>query len=234
MTNNTIAKLNKSLIVSCQAPADSPLHDPQVISAMAQAAILRGASGVRIDTPAHVSAVRQRVESPIIGLWKQQIPGYDVYITPQYEHAEAIASAGADIIAIDATFRQRPGDEKLDTLIARIHNELGKPVMADVDTIEAAIAAASAGADIVGTTLYGYTNETKHLSPPGFELLAQMVEKLDVPVICEGGISSPEMAKEALKLGAYAVVVGTAITGIDYLVKAYQEAIFAALANTEN
>ena len=85
--------------------------------------------------------------------------------------------------------------------------------------------AALAGADIVGTTLYGYTNETKHLSPPGFELLTQMVQQLDIPVICEGGISSPKMAREALNLGAYAVVVGTAITGIDYLVKAYREGI---------
>ena len=226
MTNyDIIQKLSKSLIVSCQAPADSPLHDPQVIAAMAKAAILRGASGVRIDSPSHVRAVRERVESPIIGLWKQQIAGYDIYITPQFEHAVAIASAGADIIAIDATLRKRPESEKLDTLIARIHNELGKLVMADVDTIESAIAAAASGADIVGTTLFGYTNETKHLSPPGFELLSQMVAKLDVPVICEGGISSPEMAQEALKLGAYAVVVGTAITGIDYLVKAYQEAM---------
>lgn len=220
-----IQKLHQSLIVSCQAPTDSPLYDPQVISAMAQAAILRGAAGVRIDTPSHVSAVRQRTEAPIIGLWKQQIPGFDVYITPQFEHANAIAFAGADIIAIDATPRKRPGEETLDTLITRIHQELGKPVMADVDTMEAAIAAANAGADIVGTTLYGYTNQTKHLTPPGFELLAQMVEKLDLPVICEGGIASPQMAQTALQLGAYAVVVGTAITGIDLQVKAYQKAI---------
>lgn len=215
----------RGLIVSCQAPADSPLHDPVVIAAMAQAAVNQGAVGVRIDTPYHVSAVREKVKQPIIGLWKQQIPGYEVYITPRYEDAEAIASAGADIIAIDATLRQRPNRETVAGLIKRIHNELGKLVMADVDTIESAIAAADAGADIVGTTLYGYTNETKHLSPPGFELLTQMVQKLDIPVICEGGISSPQMAREALNLGAYAVVVGTAITGIDYLVKAYREGI---------
>ncbi|HEY9848038.1 MAG TPA: N-acetylmannosamine-6-phosphate 2-epimerase [Leptolyngbyaceae cyanobacterium] len=220
-----IQKLHKSLIVSCQAPTDSPLHDPQVIGAMAGAAILRGASGVRIDTPSHVSAVRQRTDAPIIGLWKQQIPGFDVYITPQFEQAKAIALAGADIIAIDATLRKRPGEETLNTLISRIHQELSKPVMADADTIENAIAAVNAGADIVGTTLYGYTNETKHLAPPGFELLAQMVEKLDLPIICEGGIASPQMAQKALQLGAYAVVVGTAITGIDLQVKAYQEAI---------
>lgn len=217
--------LRHGLIVSCQAPADSPLHDPVVIAAMAQAAVNQGAVGVRIDTPYHVSAVRERVKVPIIGLWKQQISGCEVYITPQYEQAEAIAGAGADIIAIDATLRQRPHGETVAGLIKRIHAELGKLVMADVDTIENAIAAADAGADIVGTTLYGYTKETKHLSPPGFELLTQMVQKLDIPVICEGGISSPKMAREALNLGAYAVVVGGAITGIDYLVKAYREGI---------
>jgi N-acylglucosamine-6-phosphate 2-epimerase len=117
--------------------------------------------------------------------------------------------------------------------------------MADVDTIESAIcatrrvlqrstqqrnalAAQKAGADLVGTTLYGYTAQTKHLSPPGFDLLSQIVEQLDIPVICEGGIASPQMAQEAMKLGAYAVVVGTAITGIDLQVKAYQEAILIA------
>ncbi|NEQ24921.1 MAG: N-acetylmannosamine-6-phosphate 2-epimerase [Microcoleus sp. SIO2G3] len=205
---------------------DSPLHDPTIIAAMAQAASNQGAIGVRIDTPAHIEAVRRQLPTtPIIGLWKQQLPESDVYITPQYHHAARVASAGADIIAVDATLRQRPAGETVETLIARIHEELNKPVMADVDTIESAIAAQEAGADFVGTTLYGYTAQTKHLSPPGFDLLTQLVEQLDIPAICEGGIASPQMAQDALKLGAYAVVVGTAITGIDLQVKAYQQAI---------
>ena len=223
---NPIELLNRGLIVSCQAPADSPLHDPQVIAAMAQAAINQGAAGVRIDTPAHVKAVRQRLGAgiPIIGLWKQQVPGYDVYITPLFEHAAAIADAGADIIAIDATLRNRP--EAVVELIYRIQKELNVPVMADVDAIEAAMAAADAGAEIVGTTLYGYTGITQNQTPPGFNLLAEIVEKVRVPAICEGGIASPAMAKQALDLGAYAVVVGTAITGIDLQVKAYKSALF--------
>ncbi|HEY9667695.1 MAG TPA: HisA/HisF-related TIM barrel protein, partial [Coleofasciculaceae cyanobacterium] len=88
-----------------------------------------------------------------------------------------------------------------------------------------AIASQNAGADIIGTTLYGYTAQTQHLSPPGFDLLSQMINQIEVPIICEGGIASPQMAQEALKLGAYAVVVGTAITGIDLQVQAYQKAI---------
>lgn len=216
----SIKSLHHGLIVSCQAPVDSPLYEPNIIAAIAQAAVNNGAVGVRIDTPAHISAVRDRLKVPIIGLWKQVIADSDVYITPQFHHASAVAKAGADIIAIDATIRNRPGGETVNDIITRIHQELGKLVMADVDTIEAADAAVKAGADIVGTTLFGYTGATKHLSPPGWELLKQMV-KLDIPAICEGGISSPEMARQALDLGAYAVVVGTAITGIDYLVKAY-------------
>jgi N-acylglucosamine-6-phosphate 2-epimerase len=201
------------------------MHEPAVIAAMALASVNQGAVAVRIESPAHVAAVRQRVPAPIIGLWKQQIPGFEVYITPQFHHAEAIAQAGADIIAIDATLRPRPHGETLQDLITKIHTELGKPVMADVDTLENAIAAAEAGADIIGTTLYGYTGETQYLKPPGFDLLTQLVKTLDSFIICEGGIASAEMAKQAIALGADAVVVGTAITGVDLQVKAYAQQI---------
>ncbi|WP_421654870.1 N-acetylmannosamine-6-phosphate 2-epimerase [Leptothermofonsia sp. ETS-13] len=217
--------LKGGLVVSCQAPADSPMHEPFVIAAMAEASVKQGAVGVRIDTPAHVRAVRQRLSAPIIGLWKQQIPGSEVYITPQFHHAAAIAEAGADIIAIDATLRERPGGETVESLIQQIHTQLGKLVMADVDTLEAAIAAASAGADLIGTTLYGYTAETRQFTPPGFALLTQIAKQLSTPILCEGGISSPAMARQAIDLGAHAVVVGTAITGIDLQVKAYQSAL---------
>jgi len=217
--------LPKGLIVSCQAPVNSPLHDPYVIAAMAKAAVNNGAVGVRIDTPSHIQAVRTKVQVPIIGLWKQIITGSDVYITPQFDHAVAVAEAGADIIAIDATIRNRPGNEQLADIINLIHQKLNKPVMADVDTYEAAQLAVSLGVDIVGTTLFGYTGSTQNFSPPAWELLTQIIENLDTFVICEGGISSPEMAKKALILGANAVVVGGAITGIDLLVKAYHSAL---------
>jgi len=217
-----LKNLESKLIVSCQAPVNSPLHNPQVIAAMAAAAIQGGAAAVRIDTPAHVKAVRKLLpNTPIIGLWKRQITGYEVYITPRFEDAEAIAFSGADIIAIDATKRERPGEETVENIIAKIH-QLGKLVMADVDTIENAIAAAEAGADLIGSTLYGYTKLTQHLSPPGFSLLTEMKEKLDIPIICEGGIATPKQAEKALKLGAYAVVVGTAITGIDAKIQEFK------------
>lgn len=215
--------LKSSLIVSCQAPVGSPLHEPKMIAAMAKASVNQGATAVRIDTPVHVQEVRQQMpNTPIIGLWKKQFPGDEVYITPRFEEAVALARAGADIIAIDATLRERPDGKTVLELIEKIHRELGKLVMADTDTIESAIAAARSGADLVGTTLYGYTPPTQHLSPPAYSLLTEMVEKLQIPTICEGGISSPEEVKKALDLGAYAVVVGTAITGIDLKVKAFR------------
>ncbi|MEM9002819.1 MAG: N-acetylmannosamine-6-phosphate 2-epimerase [Cyanobacteria bacterium P01_F01_bin.86] len=220
-----IQSLKGGLVVSCQAPTTSPLHDPEVIAAMAEAAIMQGAVGVRIDTPAHIAAVRQRVKAPIIGLWKQVTPDSAVYITPQFRHAQAVAEAGADIIAIDATLRPRPEDESLADLIHRIHQEVGKPVMADVDTLMAAKAAAAAGADLLGTTLYGYTEDTKDYRPPGLALLADMVAEFSIPCICEGGIASPQTAYQALKSGAFSVVVGTAITGIDILVGHYCSAL---------
>ncbi|MBD1917496.1 MULTISPECIES: N-acetylmannosamine-6-phosphate 2-epimerase [Cyanophyceae] len=220
-----LESLRGGLIVSCQAPIDSPLHNATAIAAMAEAALNRGAVGVRIDTPSHIQATRARCTYPIIGLWKQVIAPSEVYITPQFHHAEAVAQAGSDIIAVDATQRLRPGDETLGQIIRQIHERLGRAVMADVDTLDNALKAVDAGADCVGTTLFGYTAETQTETPPGFDLLKAMVAQCPVPVICEGGIATPAQAKQALDLGAYAVVVGTAITGIDYLVQRYVSAL---------
>lgn len=218
-----LSTLQQGLIVSCQAPSGSPLHAPDTIAAMAKAAVQGGAVAVRIDTPSHIAAVRaQMPHIPIIGLWKQQYPGYEVYITPSFADAYAVAQAGADIIAIDATNRPRPNQITVVDLVTRIHQELGSLVMADVDTIDNACTAATVGADLLATTLYGYTAQTQTSDPPGWELLTQMVRELNVPAICEGGISSPVMAKKALDLGAYAVVVGTAITGIDRKIQDFQ------------
>lgn len=223
--DSRLKALRGGLVVSCQAPASSPLHHPQVIAAMAAAVVQQGAIGVRIDSPSHIAAVRERVSQPIIGLWKQVLSPSSVYITPQAHHAEAVAQAGSDIIAVDATQRPRPGEETLAGLIHHIHTRWNKPVMADVDSLENALAAIAAGADCVGTTLYGYTEATQGETPPSLDLVRAMVAHCSVPVICEGGIASPEMARAALDAGAYAVVVGTAITGIDSLVSQYVAAL---------
>lgn len=221
--NPILTQLKSSLIVSCQAPTDSPLHNPEIIAAIAKACVNQGAKGVRIDTPNHIKAVRKLMpEIPIIGLWKQTNLNSEVYITPRFEDAVLVSEAGADIIAIDATNRERPNNEKLPEIITKIQQELGKLVMADIDTFENAIAAYEMGADIIGTTLYGYTKETKFMPPPGFDVLISLKENIDIPIICEGGISTPEKAKTALYFGAFCVVVGTAITGIDLKTKEFQ------------
>lgn len=219
-----IASLQSHLIVSCQAPPDSPLHQPSIIAAIALTCVQRGAIAVRIDTPNHILAVKQLLpDIPVIGLWKQVYPDSAVYITPTLTEVKAIINAGADIIAIDATNRPHPA-ESLPELINYIQQQ-GKLVMADIDTVENAITAEALGVDLIATTLYGYTEATQGLTPPGFSLLETLKQQLTTPLICEGGITTPLMAKQAFTLGAYSIVVGTAITGIDQKVQEFNNAI---------
>jgi N-acylglucosamine-6-phosphate 2-epimerase len=216
------------LIVSVQAPLGSPLRDPYVIAAMAEACLANGAVGVRLESPEHISAVRQRCPTAlIVGLWKQTFAHSDVYITPGWPEVKSVWAAGADVVALDATDRIRPDGDSLEILMRRIHQELSIPVMADVDSLKSGLKAAELGCAWVGTTLYGYTKLTDSFHPPAWELLPQLRAELpsDVLLICEGGISSSTDAKKALQEGADAVVVGTAITGIDLQVSNYCKVI---------
>jgi N-acylglucosamine-6-phosphate 2-epimerase len=215
------------LIVSVQAPEGSPLRDPDVIAAMAEASLRNGASGVRLESPEHIGAVRRRCpDALIVGLWKRTYPDSSVYITPGWEEIRAVWGAGADVVALDATERQRPGGEDLEQLINRARRELGASLMADVDSVANGLRAAALGCDWVGTTLYGYTEATAASHPPAWALLPQLKQQLPaaVSLICEGGIASPQQARQALDAGADAVVVGTAITGVDLQVAAYVKA----------
>lgn len=219
-------ELQSSLVISCQAPSNSPLHDPDIIANIALACVNQGAKGLRIDSPNHIKAVRKLLpDIPIIGLWKQMGLDSDVYITPRLEDAIAVVEAGADIIAIDATQRKRPNGETLEKIIPHIQQNLGKLVMADIDTRENAIIARDLGVDFIGTTLYGYTQDTRQFTPPNFDLIEELVREINTPIICEGGIKNPEEAKKALDLGCFCVVVGTAITGIDLLAQSFIKAI---------
>ncbi len=203
------------LIVSCQALPGSPLKGPQFMAAMAEAAVLGGCSAVRVNGPADIRAVREKVEVPVLGINKSADRGADsVYITPTFESAREVAEAGADIIGLDATGRPRPGDEKLGELIRRVHEELGLGVVADVDTVASGLAAVEAGADYVATTLSGSTAETAcdRTAQPDLRLVGRLVREANVPVIAEGRLHTPEAAAGAFALGAVAVVVGTAIT----------------------
>jgi len=215
------------LIVSVQAPEGSPMRHPDVIAAMAEASLRHGALGVRLESPEHIGAVRRRCpDALIVGLWKRVYPDSKVYITPGWQEILAVWGAGADVIALDATERARPGGEQLELLIGRARRELGAPLMADVDSVANGLRAASLGCEWVGTTLYGYTEATASLNPPAWELLRPLRMQLDqaVSLVCEGGIASPQQLRQALDQGADLVVVGTAITGVDLQVAAYVKA----------
>jgi N-acylglucosamine-6-phosphate 2-epimerase len=218
----------RGLIVSVQAPEGSPLRDPGVIAAMAEACLRNGASGVRLESPEHIGAVRHRCpDALIVGLWKRSFTDSPVYITPGWEEIRAVWAAGADVVALDATERLRPGGAELAELIARAREELGAVLMADVDSLANGVRAAQLGCSWVGTTLYGYTEATAAQPPPAWQLLPDLRRDLPegVALICEGGVASAEQARQALEKGADAVVVGTAITGIDLQVAAYCRAI---------
>lgn len=211
-----IKSLMGRLIVSCQARAGNPLHGPVHISALALAAEQGGAAALRIQGEDDIRAVKERCTLPVIGIRKVFDAG-PVYITPTFADAVIIVEAGADIVALDATSRPRPGPDSAAELIRRIRGELGVPVMADVDSLAAGRAAAAAGADLIATTLSGYTalSDTPDgpaPEAPDFALLEQLWAAVDVPVIAEGRFWEPGQVEDAFLLGAAAVVIGTAVT----------------------
>ncbi len=205
-----IAKLRGGLIVSCQALPHEPLHGAEIMARMAVAAWQGGAAGIRANTPADIRAIRAAVPLPLIGLFKAG--DAEVYITPTLEHGRAVAAAGADIVALDATARPRPDGRALAGVIAALHTEFGVPIMADVSTLAEGVAAAAAGADLISTTLSGYTSYSPQTTVPDLALVAALAERVAVPVVAEGRISTPALARAALAAGAFAVVVGAAIT----------------------
>ncbi len=202
------------LIVSCQAYDDNPMRGPVFMRAMALSALQGGAGAIRANGAEDIQAIREVTDAPIIGLNKLWTEGFEVYITPTFESARVLADAGADVIALDATPRPRPGGETLEKLIPRIQNELGLRVFADCSTILDAVAAAKLGADYVSTTMSGYTPYTAKNKTvgPDFKTLEAIAQSVSVPVIAEGRFWTPFEVGHAFELGASAVVIGTAIT----------------------
>jgi N-acylglucosamine-6-phosphate 2-epimerase len=198
-----------SLIVSCQADPGSPFDDPLFIRAFAQAAIQGGASALRLQGASNILAVRKEQTSTIIGLIKRHDDDLgDIYITPEQSDVNDVINAGADIVAFDATLRKRP--VPISELIQLIHQR-GKLAMADISTAIEALAALEAGADYVSTTLSGYTHYSPKLDGPDLELISDLAKRGIAP-IAEGRIRTPDEALQALEHGAFAVVVGSAIT----------------------
>jgi N-acylglucosamine-6-phosphate 2-epimerase len=218
-----LERMKGGLIVSCQALENEPLHGSIHMEAMARAALEGGAAGIRANGYEDIRAIKASVNLPIIGIRKVRYPGFEAFITPTKDDAKLVHEAGADIIALDATNQSRP--EELPSLIRYIKDELKCLVMADISTLEEGIQAQQLGCDLVGTTLSGYTAETKHHMGPDFKLLKQLVEHLQVPIVAEGKIETPEEAKHALELGAYFVVIGGAITRPQEITKRFVRGI---------
>lgn len=208
-----LERIRRGLVVSCQAREDNPLHGPMFMAAMASAAVLGGAVGIRADGVADVAAIREAVgvDIPIVGIFKVKQPDGSLFITPTAAGARAVLAAGARFVALDGTLRPRPGGETLPEVIAAVH-EAGGAALADIATLEDAQHALASGADAVGTTLSGYTADSPKQEEPDFTLLEQLVRESPVPVFAEGRFWTPEQVRRALDLGAAFVVVGTAIT----------------------
>lgn len=221
----TIRKLEfPSLIVSCQARDDNPLTGPHFMRAMALAAEMGGASGIRANGPDDVRAIREAVQLPVIGLEKKDVAGFEVYITPDLNSVQGLLEAGADVIAVDATLRDRP--VPLEALFNAIH-AAGRGVFADCATLEDAVNAAALGADVISTTMAGYTPHTAHRKSdgPDFELLKTVIQSVRVPVVAEGRFWTPEDVGHAFALGASGVVVGTAITNPREITRRFMRAV---------
>lgn len=215
-----INELRGALIVSCQPEADEAYYDRHFVCGMAQAAAAAGAQGLRLNGPESIKAVKALLDLPVIGIWKAQDAPGDVYITPTLSKAEALVAAGAEIVALDATLRPRP--EALDALIQQLKSRYPQLcLMADVSTLEEGQNAEKLGFDCVGTTLSGYTDNSPQQDAPDFQLLQDLCQQLQIPVIMEGRIASPAQARKALDLGAHAVVVGSAITRPEVIARQY-------------
>ncbi|NPD31483.1 N-acetylmannosamine-6-phosphate 2-epimerase [Eggerthellaceae bacterium zg-1084] len=213
MSSSVIEQLKGALIVSCQAYVGEPMRHPETMAQIARAAELGGAGAIRCQGLADIAAIKGRVEVPVIGLWKEGHEG--VYITPTLRHAMACVSAGADIVAIDATDRPRPDGRTFAQTVADLRSCCDTLVMADCATLDDIRRAAAARADLVSTTLsHGVAAiDCTAADGPDLELLRAACREFPaMPVVCEGRVHSPQDAREAREAGAWAVVVGTAIT----------------------
>ena len=217
MTKQELFSIMKgTIIVSCQATPGEPLYmrDQSMMYLMARAAKQAGAKMIRTSSVRDIVEIKEETGLPVIGLIKREYPGYQGRITMTMREVDECMEAMADIVSIDCTDCER-GDgltppEFLRQVKAKYPNII---IMADCTTLEEAVAAYEAGADLVGSTMNGYTPQTAHCKgDPNYELVEQMVAKLPCPVIAEGRVHTPEQARRMLELGAWAVVVGGAIT----------------------
>ena len=224
--NNVVNKLKGMIVVSVQAMPSEPLYLEKCMVAMMKSVVTGGAGALRVAGVRDVKNAKRLFHIPVIGITKPNVIPKNwkevVYITPTIKDVIDLVEADADIIALDGTQRKRPNNEKLADLIKYIHIN-NKVAMADISTLEEGLKAQEAGADILSTTLAGYTLESEN-SPadsPDFELLKQLVEQTNLPVVLEGRIWEPEQVNKAFELGAHCVVIGSAITRPQLITKRF-------------
>jgi len=206
-----LASLRGRLIVSCQARRGQPFDSVDSMVKMAQAAASGGAAGIRADSPEHVRAIKAAVGLPMIGVYKRRLPGRQAFITLNLEDALEVSEAGAEIVGIECTFRD-DRRKVLPGMVEQLKVRCPSLLMAEISTFAEAAFARSLGFDLIATTLAGYTEATAYLEVFDYGLLERLVAELGLPVIAEGRLRTPAEAVAALRRGAYAVVVGKAIT----------------------
>lgn len=231
MSNNTMNRIKNGLVVSCQALEDEPLHGSFIMGRMALAAEQGGAVGIRANTGKDIVEIKKQVDLPIIGIVKRNYADSDIYITPTLVEVDEVVKAGAEIVAVDATDRIRPIGVKLPQFVEAIRQKYPPLLlMADISTVEEAKQAEQLGFDCVSTTLIGYTPYTKgqRLFDHNFQLLRYILQTVNIPVVAEGNILTPEMAKQCLELGVHSVVVGGAITRPQSITKRFVDEMRSA------
>ena len=224
--NQKVENLKGKLIVSCQALPDEPLHSSFIMGRMALAAKVGGASGIRANTKEDIKEIQSQVDLPIIGIVKRDYEDSKIYITPTMKEIEELMEVKPEIIAMDATISKRPGNKSLDEFFHEVKAKYPDQLwMADCSTVEEAIHADELGFDFIGTTMVGYTEQSKgdKIEANDFEILRKIIVGVKHKVIAEGNINTPEKARRVIELGAYSVVVGSIITRPQLITKAFVE-----------
>ncbi len=228
MTEQKVESLKGKLIVSCQALPHEPLHSSFIMGRMALAAKEGGAYGIRANTKEDIMEIRHNADLPIIGIVKRDYADSKVYITPTMKEVDELIEAKAEIIALDATGRLRPGNVTLDAFFRQAKEKYpGQLWMADCSTVEEALYADELGFDFIGTTMVGYTEESEgdRIEEDDFRILREIIAKAKHKVIAEGNINTPEKVKRVIELGAYSVVVGSAITRPQLITKEFSKVL---------
>lgn len=224
-----LEQIYKGLVVSCQALPHEPLHSSYIMSRLAVAAEQGGAVGIRANSKEDIIEIKKATSLGVIGIVKRDYSNSDVFITATTLEVDELIASGCEMIALDATDRQRPNGQTLEHIVSYVRGIAPHvQLMADISSIDEGVHAQKLGFDCISTTLYGYTKNTSSnkLYDNDFKFLKELLKAVDVPVIAEGNVMSPDMFKRCLDLGAYSVVVGGAITRPLEITKRFVSAIF--------